>query len=78
VKPGKSVPVIVAEFGWPSQADGRYLAKVIGFSAQQRWGWIAFAWDGRTTGTFSLLAQKGPVYQPTQSGMPVLNALRFH
>ena len=77
VAPAKEVPVAVTEFGWPSSGSGRYVQNVIAFAHAQGWGWIAFAWDGTTSGTFSLLSTAGPgaSYQPTPSGMPVLDSL---
>jgi endoglucanase len=77
VAPAKDVPVAVTEFGWPSTASGRYVQNVIAFAHAQGWGWIAFAWDGTTSGTFSLLSTSGPgaSYQPTPAGMPVLDSL---
>jgi hypothetical protein len=77
VAPSAQVPVAVTEFGWPSPHDGWYLAKVISFAKHHRWGWIAFGWDGRTDGNFSLLSSMSPSYQPSASGIPVLSGFNF-
>jgi hypothetical protein len=78
VSASATVPVAVTEFGWPAQSDGRYSSSVIGFARANHWGWVAFAWDGRTDSGFSLVATQTPAYEPTPSGMPVLGALSFH
>lgn len=78
IGPSARVPVVVTEFGWPSPSEGWYLAKVISFARQHRWGWVAFGWDGRTDGDFSLISRMGSVYQPTPSGIPVLAGMNFH
>ncbi|HEY1636137.1 MAG TPA: glycoside hydrolase family 5 protein [Acidimicrobiales bacterium] len=71
------VPVMITEFGWPDRNDGRYMANVIKFAQVHGWGWVAFAWDGSTSGQFDLLADVGPDanYVPTPSGMAVLGGL---
>ena len=71
------VPVIVGEFGWPSPYSGTFNSNVIDFAQAQGWGWIAFAWDGTTSGRFDLLSQMipGGPYEPAPAGMPVLAAL---
>jgi hypothetical protein len=73
--PSWSYPVMVTEFGWPDQNDGRYIANVISYAEAHGWGWDVFAWDGTTTGQFNLLAEVGPGtnYEPTPSGMPVMS-----
>jgi hypothetical protein len=74
---GADIPVMVTEFGWPSGESGRYVRNVIAFAREQAWGWIAFAWDGRADGRFTLLSTAGPgtTYEPSPAGMPVLAAL---
>jgi endoglucanase len=69
-------PVMVTEFGWPDQSKGTYNASVIRAAQAQDppWGWIAFAWNGRTTGAFGLVADLA-TYAPTPSGVPVKTAL---
>ncbi|HZT66374.1 MAG TPA: cellulase family glycosylhydrolase [Acidimicrobiales bacterium] len=71
----RTAPVMVTEFGWPSKSDGTYNANVIAYAESHGWGWDAFAWDGTTSGTFDMLADTGPYYEPAPSGMPVLNGL---
>jgi hypothetical protein len=75
VQPSKTFPVVVSEFGWPSKADGRYVRNVIAQAESHGWGWLAFAWDGSTEGKFDLLADVNGTYQPSPSGMPVLQGL---
>jgi hypothetical protein len=71
------VPVMITEFGWPDRNDGRYMANVIKFAQAHGWGWVAFAWDGSTSGQFDMLADVGPgaAYQPTPTGMAVISGL---
>jgi hypothetical protein len=69
------MPVLVSEFGWPSDADATYNATVVSAVQAHGWGWLAFAWT--TTAPWGLLASSpstGPA-QPTPSGMPVLAAM---
>jgi hypothetical protein len=72
---GATHPIMVTEFGWPNRLDGRYTRNAIAAAEARGWGWTAFAWDGGTEGTFSLLASAGVVYEPSPSGMPVLLGL---
>lgn len=77
VAPSATVPVMVTEFGWPSQSDGTYASNVIAFAQSHDWGWAAFAWDPSSEAAWSLVEQytaSGP-YEPSPSGMPVLSAL---
>jgi len=70
-----SVPVMVTEFGWPSQFDGTFVRNVIAFAQAHGWGWNAFVFDD--SGPWGLLSTRpvtGP-YEPAASGMPVLAAL---
>jgi hypothetical protein len=71
-----TVPVAITEFGWPSGTDGRYVRNVIAYADRLGWGWIAFAWDGSTHGTFNLLTDVGATHQPSATGMPVLAGLQ--
>lgn len=73
----QQVPVAVTEFGWPTQADGTYMANVVAYATAHGWGWSAFAWDGDNTSPWSLLGQvpAGGTFEPTPSGAPVLAAL---
>lgn len=75
VAPSALVPVVVSEFGWPSNSNGVYNAAVIAFAEAHDWGWNAFAWT--VTAPWGLLATDpaGGPYEPTVSGMPVLAAL---
>jgi hypothetical protein len=68
-----SQPVVISEFGWPSSDDGTYNANVISAAEARGRGWIAYAWNGTTTGTFNLLDTVGPTvdYTPSPSGAPV-------
>jgi len=69
-------PVMVTEFGWPDQSSGVYNDSVIRAAQAQNppWGWIAYAWNGRTTDVFGLVADL-TTYEPTPSGAPVKAAL---
>ncbi len=72
------VPMMIGEFGWPSQDDGTYAWNTIRLAGSQGWSWSVFAWeDGTTTSPFGVVAQllPGPVFEPTPSGMPVLATL---
>jgi len=72
----QDVPVMVSEWGWPDAQDGRYAQNVIAYAQSKGWGWIAFAWDGWTNGTFSLVGVSDALgNQPSPAGMPVLDAL---
>jgi hypothetical protein len=74
VTPSATVPVVVSEFGWPAKDEGRYVRNVISYAESHGWsGWVAFAWDGGTQGTFDLLADTGLNYEPNATGMPVLD-----
>ena len=75
VAPSATVPVIVSEFGWPSNTNSTYNAAVIAFARAHGWGWNAFAWTLTAPwGLFATDPAGGP-YEPTVSGMPVLAAL---
>jgi hypothetical protein len=69
---------MVTEFGWPSPKEGWYTARVISFARQYKWGWLAFGWDGRTDGDFSLISRMGSVFQPSPNGIPVVAGMNFH
>jgi hypothetical protein len=75
VAPSAAVPVMVSEFGWPSQDDGTFVANVIAFASGHGWSWNAFAFD--SIAPFGLLADEptGGPDEPSASGMPVLAAL---
>jgi hypothetical protein len=71
-------PVMITEFGWPSQRSGTYNANVIAYATEQGWGWSAFAWEDRQyTTEWDLNASwlSGGTAEPSPSGMPVLLAL---
>ena len=73
----QSRPVVVTEFGWPSQLDGTYNANVIAFARAQGWGWSTFAWQesqypSKWDLTSAWLADG--TAEPSPSGMPVLLA----
>lgn len=72
---GLSRPVVVSEFGWPDRNDGTYLRNVISFAEANGWGWVAFAWDGTTSGRFDLLDDLRE-YRPSAAGAPVLLGLQ--
>jgi hypothetical protein len=74
VSPSGSHPVMVTEFGWPDAGNGRYIASVVNYAESHGWGWNVFAWDGTSTGLFTLLAEVGPgaAYEPKPSGMSAI------
>ncbi len=72
----RNEPVMITEAGYPSATTGaNFTSALIGDAESLDWGWIAFAWDGTTTGEFDLLASAGSTYEPSPAGMPVLAGL---
>jgi hypothetical protein len=80
----RHAPVWVTEFGWPTKTafrgdvDGsRYYRETLRFLESQRpaWGWSAFAFDGSSTGAFTLTSNTTS-YSPNPTGLPVYEALR--
>lgn len=86
VEPGKTHPIMVTEFGWPT-SDAREAVQfnngVIAFAERQGWGWMPWSWqvngNCRTGAWWSLIADAtcdvGDTYQPTAAGLPVLVGL---
>jgi Tol biopolymer transport system component len=76
VTPGKSVPVMITEFGWPSGSNGSYNANVVAFAEAQGWSWSAYTWGNAVWGPFSLLstAGTGATFEPKPGGMGLLAA----
>jgi hypothetical protein len=75
---GGTEPVMVTEFGWPSQDDGTYDSNVIAYASEQGWGWSAFAWEDLqypTEWDLNLAYLSDGTAEPAPSGMPVLLAL---
>jgi aryl-phospho-beta-D-glucosidase BglC (GH1 family) len=73
-----SQPVVVTEFGWPSQGSGTYDLNVIGYAASHGWGWSAFAWEDRqypTQWDLTLSWLGDGTAEPSASGLPVFLAL---
>jgi hypothetical protein len=72
-----NVPVLISEFGWPDAGDGRYMRNLIAYAQAKGWGWVAFAMDGTSKGQFSVVGSTSATlgYQPSPTGMPVLEAL---
>jgi hypothetical protein len=66
-------PLVITEFGWPNPNDGTYNANLVAAAEQRQWGWIAYAWNGSTSGPFTLLSNVGPGanYDPAPAGVPV-------
>jgi hypothetical protein len=78
VNVSSSVPVMVTEFGWPSQYDGTYNANVIAFAESHGWGWTAFAFEDTQNSTIWDLTSgwfNNQTAEPSPSGMPVLCGL---
>jgi hypothetical protein len=71
---GLSQPVMVTEFGWPNGQDGTYNANVIADAEVDGWGWIAFAFDGTSSGLFNLITDTS-TYGPAPAGVPVKKGL---
>lgn len=72
-----SEPVMVTEFGWPSNASETYIANVIAFAEEYGWGWSAFAWQEEANGggfDFETWMSDGTA-EPEPSGIPILLAL---
>ena len=68
-------PVVVTEFGWPSQASGTYISNVIAYASSYGWGWSAFAWEDWPNPTeWDLTASwlDDGTAEPSPSGIPVL------
>jgi hypothetical protein len=75
---GQTEPVVVTEFGWPSQSSGTYISNVIAYATMQGWGWSAFAFEDRAGTTPWDLNETflgDGTAEPAPSGMPVLRAL---
>jgi hypothetical protein len=79
----RRAPVWVTEFGWPTKTafrgdiDGsRYYRETLRFLDAQKpaWGWLAFAFDGSSTGAFTLTTNTSS-YPPNPTGLPVYRAL---
>ena len=71
-------PVVVTEFGWPSQESGTYDLNVIDYAASHGWGWSAFAWEDRqypTEWDLTLPWLGDGTAEPSPSGVPALLAL---
>jgi aryl-phospho-beta-D-glucosidase BglC (GH1 family) len=69
-------PIVVTEFGWPSESSGSYLSNVITFAESEGWGWSSFAFQQQNGGTWDL-ADWLPdgTAEPNPSGIPVLLGL---
>jgi endoglucanase len=71
-------PVVLTEFGWPSNSDGTYNANMISFAKLHGWGWSAYCWQQDSAVQPWDLGQwtsQGTVV-PTASGQPVQAAMR--
>jgi hypothetical protein len=79
----RRAPVWVTEFGWPTKTGFRdvdgsgYYDETIAFLERQRpaWGWLAFAFDGSSSGAFTLTSSTS-TYAPNPTGLPVFRGLR--
>ena len=75
---GATHPVVVTEFGWPSQYSGTYDYEVITYATEEGWGWSAFAFENLANPTEWDLNEaflSDGTAEPSPSGMPVLLAL---
>lgn len=86
VTPGKTVPIMVSEFGWPTATAPQAWAfntNVITQAEANGWSWSAWDWDRdgtcSTTTWFDLISPGtcGPTgtYEPAVAGEPVLAGL---
>ena len=75
---GATAPVVVTEFGWPSQYSGTYDYNVITYATEQGWGWSAFAFENLgypTEWDLNEAFLSDGTAEPSPSGMPALLAL---
>jgi hypothetical protein len=75
---GATEPVVVTEFGWPSQYSGTYDYNVIQYATAEGWGWSAFAMENLEYTTVWDLNEpflSDGTAEPSPSGMPALLAL---
>lgn len=78
----RRAPVWVTEFGWPTKTalgdvDGSpYYRETLAFLEAQKpaWGWLAFAFDGSSSGAFALTSST-TTYEPNATGLPVYQRL---
>jgi hypothetical protein len=64
---------MVTEFGFPDKYDGRFNANVVRYADGHGFvGWDDYAFDGSTGGLFDLWKDAGPLFDPAQSGMPLV------
>lgn len=88
VVPGRTVPIMVSEFGHPSSntADGAaFNSGVIAYAEHQGWSWAAWAWDVhgqcKPEQYFTVIAagtcdSASGVYEPAPTGVPILLGLQ--
>ena len=70
---GKTMPVMVTEFGYPSKTEGRYTNAVNNYVLARGWvGWDVYAFDGNSGGMFDLVKDTGPLNDPAPSGMAAI------
>ncbi len=68
--------LVVDEFGFPSDKDGRFDRNVISYAERHGWdGWSAFTFDGSDAGLFNLVRTVGRIQQPDVNGMSVMTGL---
>jgi hypothetical protein len=71
-------PVVVTEFGFPSQASGNYNGNVIAYASSHGWGWTAYAFEDRQYATpWDLIASwlSDGTAEPSPSGTPAFLSL---
>ncbi|HUR52273.1 MAG TPA: cellulase family glycosylhydrolase [Mycobacteriales bacterium] len=84
--PAAQSPVLVTEMGWPTYSDSGgasyidgagYFRDTLNYLKRQSppWGFVAFAFDGGSRGSFSLIEDTA-TYAPNSTGRPVFDALR--
>lgn len=86
VTPGKTVPIMVSEFGWPTATAPQawaFSTNVIAQAEANGWSWSAWDWDRDgtcSTGTWFDVISPGTcgpngTYEPSVAGVPVLAGL---
>jgi hypothetical protein len=69
-------PIHFDEFGWPQASNGRFDANLVRYIAKMPYaGWCAFTFDGSTSGLFNMVANIGPVENPSVRGMAIMQGL---
>lgn len=71
-------PVAVTEFGWPDPKQGLYNQRVIAWAESRGASWMAFTWGQETKYNPFGLVTDYSTWNPTGSGVPVMNGLALN